>query len=140
FDRAKFLTEQEKASLKNALSDEQGGTGRKVFREDGFREVITDAQVWTLSIMTILIVIPSGVMTTFSATLILGFGYTSKEAALLNMPSGVISIFATLLGTFAILYNFPRWLAICLLKVPALVGAGLMSFYNESQAGSLAGI
>ena len=139
-DRAKFLSEQEKAVLRNALSEEQGGNGRKVFRKAGIREAITDAQVWTLFIMTILIVIPSGVITTFSATLILGFGYTAKEAALLNMPSGVISIFATLLGTFAILYNFPRWLAICLLKVPALVGAGLMSFYNESQAGSLAGI
>lgn len=139
-DRAKFLTEQEKVVLKNALSEEQGGNGRKVFHKSGIREAITDAQVWTLFIMTILIVIPSGVITTFSATLILGFGYTSKEAALLNMPSGVISIFATLLGTFAILYNFPRWLAICLLKVPALIGAGLMSFYSESQAGSLAGI
>lgn len=139
-DRATFLTEQEKAVLRNALSQDQGGNGRKVFHKSGIREAITDAQVWILFLMTILIVIPSGVITTFSATLILGFGYTSKEAALLNMPSGIISIFATLLGTFAVLYNFPRWLAICLLKVPSLVGAGLMSFYNESQAGSLAGI
>lgn len=139
-DRARFLTEQEKVMLENALWEDQAGNGRKVFLKSGIREAITDSQVWILFLMTILIVIPSGVITTFSATLILGFGYTSKEAALLNMPSGVISIIATILGTFAILRNFPRWLAICLLKVPALVGAGLMSFYSESQAGSLAGI
>lgn len=139
-DQARFLSEQEKVVLKNHLSDEEGGNGRKVFHKSGVQEALMDAQVWILFLMAVLIVIPSGVITTFSATLILGFGYTSKEAALLNMPSGVISIIATLLGTFAILYNFPRWLAICLLKVPALVGAGLMSFYNKSQSGSLAGI
>jgi hypothetical protein len=93
-----------------------------------------------LFFLTIFIVIPSGIITTFSATLIRGFGFTAKEAALLNMPSGVVSITASLLGTFAILYRFPRWLAIVLLNVPTLIGAGLMSFYTGSQAGALAGI
>lgn len=137
---AKFLSDQEKVILQEALSADQGGNGVKVFRRDGIWDAVKDLQVWLLFLNTILIVIPSGIITTFSATLIRGFGYTPKEAALLNMPSGLVSVFATILGTFAILYRFPRWLAICLLMIPTLAGAGLMSFYSSSQAGSLAGI
>ncbi|KAF7549928.1 hypothetical protein G7Z17_g6060 [Cylindrodendrum hubeiense] len=137
---AKFLTEEEKVVLQNALSNDQGGNGKKVFQMAGLREALMDLQVWLLFLNTILIVIPSGIITTFSATLIRGFGYTTKQSALLNMPSGVVSVSATLMGTFAILYDFPRWLGICILMVPTLIGAGLMSFYTESQAGSLAGI
>jgi MFS family permease len=138
-DKAKFLTVREKVLVEEALGRDQSGTGRKVFQLRGLIEAATDVQVWLLCINTILIVIPSGIITTFSATLIAGFGYPPKTAALLNMPSGVVSIVATLTGTYAILYNFPRWLAIVLLLVPTLIGAGLMSFAH-SQAGALAGI
>ncbi|KAK0385627.1 hypothetical protein NLU13_6804 [Sarocladium strictum] len=139
-EQSRFLSEEEKATLKTALAADSSGNGAKVFRASGVWAALKDLQVWLLFIATILIVIPSGIITTFSATLIRGFGYSPKEAALLNMPSGVVSVTATLLSTFAILYSFPRWLAICLLMVPTLIGAGLMSFYSSSQAGSLAGI
>ncbi|KZZ95544.1 Major facilitator superfamily domain, general substrate transporter [Moelleriella libera RCEF 2490] len=138
--QAKFLTEDEKSLLKTSLARDQAGNGRKVFQMRGLREAATDVQVWLLCLNTILIVIPSGIITTFSATLIAGFGYKPKTAALLNMPSGVVSVFSTLVGTCAILYDFPRWLAINLLLIPTLIGAGLMSFYSKSQAGALAGI
>ncbi|KAJ4249772.1 hypothetical protein NW762_012114 [Fusarium torreyae] len=137
---AKFLTDHEQVVLQEALSADQGGNGAKVFRAAGIWEAVKDLQVWLLFLNTILIVIPSGIITTFSATLIRGFGYSPKQAALLNMPSGVVSVAATLLSTFAILYGFPRWLGLCLLMVPTLIGAGLMSFYSDSQAGSLVGI
>ncbi|KAH6663980.1 major facilitator superfamily domain-containing protein [Plectosphaerella plurivora] len=139
-DAARFLDEDEKATLHDALAADHAGNGDKVFRASGIWDALKDLQVWLLFLNTILIVIPSGIITTFSATLIRGFGYTPKQTALLNIPSGVVSVFATLLSTFAILYQFPRWLALCLLAVPTLIGAGLMSFYSSSQAGSLAGI
>ncbi|KAH6962695.1 major facilitator superfamily domain-containing protein [Fusarium avenaceum] len=137
---AKFLTEHEQVVLQDALNADQGGNGAKIFHAAGIWEAAKDLQVWLLFLNTILIVIPSGIITTFSATLIRGFGYTPKQAALLNMPSGVVSVAATLLSTFAILYGFPRWLGLCFLMVPTLIGAGLMSFYSDSQAGSLVGI
>ncbi|CAJ0555036.1 Ff.00g135490.m01.CDS01 [Fusarium sp. VM40] len=137
---AKFLTEHEQVVLQDALNADQGGNGAKTFHAAGIWEAVEDLQVWLLFLNTILIVIPSGIITTFSATLIRGFGYSPKQAALLNMPSGVVSVAATLLSTFAILYGFPRWLGLCLLMVPTLIGAGLMSFYSDSQAGSLVGI
>ncbi|RGP81835.1 hypothetical protein FLONG3_32 [Fusarium longipes] len=137
---AKFLTEHEQLLLQDALMADQGGHEAKVFRRAGIWDALKDLQVWLLFLNTILIVIPSGIITTFSATLIRGFGYDTKQSALLNMPAGVVSVSATLLSTFAILYGFPRWLSLCLLMVPTLIGAGLMSFYSDSQAGSLAGI
>ncbi|KAF5638077.1 allantoate transport [Fusarium sp. NRRL 52700] len=137
---AKFLTQQEQIMLQEALDADQGGKSAKVFRRAGIWDALKDIQVWLLFLNTILIVIPSGIITTFSATLIRGFGYDPKQSALLNMPAGVVSVSATLLSTFAILYGFPRWLGLCLLMVPTLIGAGLMSFYSSSQAGSLAGI
>ena len=137
---ARFLSEGEMMLLEETLARDQAGNGKKVFRASGLVEAARDAQLWLLCLNTILIVIPSGIITTFSATLIRNFGYTPEVAALLNMPSGAVSILATLLGTYAILYDFPRWLAIWLLLVPTMVGAGLMSFYDQSQAGALAGI
>lgn len=140
-DSARFLNADEKASIHRKLALDQGGNGAKVFRPASLREVFLDLQVWLLLLLTILIVIPSGVITTFSATLIRGFGYDSKQSALLNMPSGIVSIMSTLLCTFAILRGFPRWLSIVLLLIPTVIGAGLMSFVDATnQPGKLAGI
>lgn len=140
-DSAKFLSAEEKACIHQKLALDQGGNGKKVFRAASLWELVADAQVWLLFLLTILIVIPSGVITTFSATLIRGFGYGPKQAALLNMPSGIVSIASTLMCTFAILRGFPRWLSIILLLIPTVIGAGLMSFIDaDNQAGKLAGI
>ncbi|KIW99684.1 uncharacterized protein Z518_11097 [Rhinocladiella mackenziei CBS 650.93] len=140
-ESARFLTAEEKQSIHRKLVLDQAGNGAKVFRLASLWEIFLDLQVWLLFLLTILIVIPSGVITTFSATLIRGFGYDSKQSALLNMPSGIVSIASTLLCTFAILRGFPRWLSIILLLIPTVIGAGLMSFISaDNQPGKLAGI
>jgi hypothetical protein len=57
------------------------------------------------------------------------------------MTSGVVSIFATILSTWAVSKRMPRWLSIIGLLIPALVGAALLSFEGLGHpAGSLAGI
>ncbi|OBT71040.1 hypothetical protein VF21_10625 [Pseudogymnoascus sp. 05NY08] len=140
-DSANFLTTSEKTAIHVKLTLDQGGNGAKVFRFSGLGEVLRDAQIWLLVLLTVLIVIPSGVVSTFSAVIIKGFGYNSKQAALLNMPSGVVSIFATMLSTYFILKGFPRWLSIILLLIPTAIGGGLMAFLDtKNLAGRLAGI
>ena len=140
-DSARFLNADEKASIHKKLARDQAGNGAKVFKRGSLWEIFTDLQILLLLILTILIAIPSGVITTFSATLLRGWKYSPKESALLNMPSGVVSICATMCGTYAILKGFPRWLSIVLLLVPTIIGAGLMSFANNSnQPAKLAGI
>lgn len=140
-ESAKFLAPAEKESLQRMLVLDQAGNGAKVFEWKGLAEVFLDPQVWLLTLLATLTVIPSGVITTFSAILIKGFGYGPKASSLLNMPSGVVSIIATCGSTYAVLKNIPRWISIIVILVPALIGAGLMSFLDESnQGGKLAGI
>lgn len=135
-----FLSDEEKYLLQSALLTDQAGNGKKIFSKTGLLEAFTDLQVWLLFLSTILNLIPSGFISTFSATVIHNVGFTSKQAALLNIPSGLVSILATLLATSAILYNLPRWLSLCLLMLPTLLGACLMSFNAQNRASSLAGI
>jgi hypothetical protein len=140
-ETAKFLSESEKIRIAQRLTDDSAGVGLKVFRWRSVLEAFGDLQTWMLVLLTILITIPSGVITTFSAILIKGFGYSSRESALLNMPSGIVSIVATMVSTYAISKGFSRWLAIDLLLLPTLLGSCLMSFLpSENQAGCLAGI
>ncbi|CAI7588924.1 unnamed protein product [Penicillium pancosmium] len=139
--KAKFLSEAEKQRISQRLSQDQAGVGNKVFRWRSVLEAFADMQTWLLVLLTILITIPSGVITTFSAILILGFGYNSKESALLNMPSGIVSIVSTMASTYAIAKGFSRWLAIDILLIPTLLGSCLMSFLpTENKGGCLAGI
>ncbi|CAG8083159.1 unnamed protein product [Penicillium salamii] len=140
-EKAHFLTEAEKQRISQRLTEDQSGAGSKVFRWHSVLEAFGDLQTWLLVLLTILITIPSGVITTFSAILIKGFGYSSKQSALLNMPSGIVSIVATMASTFAISKGFSRWLAIDVLLLPTLLGSCLMSFLpTDNQAGCLVGI
>ena len=140
-EKARFLTPEEKARIAQRLQDDTAGVGHKVVRWSSLLEALSDLQTWLLVLLTILTTIPSGVITTFSSILIKDFGYTSKESALLNMPSGVVSLAATMLTTWAIAKGYSRWLAIDTVLIPTLLGACLMSFLSKSnQAGCLAGI
>ncbi|KAL7924755.1 major facilitator superfamily domain-containing protein [Trichoderma austrokoningii] len=136
---AKFLTEHEKALVEEVLARDQAGSGKKVFHVSGIWDALTDLQVWLLFVNTILIVIPSGIITTFSATIVNSIVLTPTKSALLSMPAGVISIFATLAGCYAIYFNLPRWLSIIALMIPTIIGATLMSF-AKSKGGALAGV
>ena len=140
-EMANFLTQAEKERIAQRLHDDTAGVGRKVVRWSSLLEALSDLQTWLLVLLTILTTIPSGVITTFSSILIKDFGYTSKQSALLNMPSGVVSLAATMMTTWAIAKGYPRWLAIDTVLIPTLLGACLMSFLPKSkQAGCLAGI
>ena len=114
---------------------------QQVFRWRSLIETFADPQTWILCLMTCLISLPSGVITTYSSMLIRNFGFTPKEAALLNMPSGIVSIAFTILSTYVIARGWQRWVSIIACLIPTLVGASLMSFLPKTnQAGLLCGI
>ena len=127
-DSATFLSEHEKETLKRVLLLDQAGVGEHVFKRQGIWDAFADVQVWLLSLSTLLILMSSGVITTFSATLIAGFGYDSRQAALLNMPAGAVGIVTIAFATLAIYYGASRWVTFLVVSVPAITGAGLMSF------------
>jgi len=140
-EEATFLSGAEKEAIAQRLHDDHAGVGIKKLRTRSILETFLDLQTWLLCLLTILNVIPSGVITTYSAILIKNFGYNSKQAALLNMPSGIFTIIALASSTWVVRKGYQRWFAIILATVPTLLGACLMSFLPKSnKAGLLAGI
>lgn len=156
--KAKFLTDREKTALLNHVSVNQTGIENSHFKWTHLKEIFLDVQVWLMVLITVLVSPPgnppdgklltlcqisisSGVITTYSATLIAGFGYTRPQAALLNMPGGIVSIISTLSVGFGIRHTSNRWAWIVACCLPGMLGGGLMSFTNKRRkAALLAGI
>lgn len=80
-------------------------------------------------------------ITTYSATLILDFGFSPSHAALLNSPSGLVSIASALVVGYGIRRTSNRGAWIVAACIPGVIGGSLMSFlHTRHVAGLLAGI
>lgn len=117
--KARWLSNTEKVALLKHVSVNQTGIESRKFRLKEIVEALTDPQIYLLILSVVLLSVSSGVVTTYSATLIKNLGYLPKEAALMNMPSGVVSIFFTLLVGFGIRKQSHRWAWIIACIIPA---------------------
>ncbi|KAI5364729.1 Putative major facilitator superfamily, MFS transporter superfamily [Septoria linicola] len=140
--RAKFLTDAEKTALIHHVSVNQTGiTGHKIEWHQ-VRELFFDPQIWIIGFLSVLISCGSGILTIYATTIIKGFGFTSKEAALLNMPGGFIAIVSTLGAAVVIRYHLmQRWAISVVGYCLSLTGACLVAFAPHNNRGAqLAGI
>ncbi|KAF8251460.1 MFS general substrate transporter [Wilcoxina mikolae CBS 423.85] len=129
------------AAIKRVMDKNQTGIENRRFRVHHVVEALMDPQYWLLFILTILCSLSSGVISTYSTTLIRNFGFGAKTSALLNMPSGVVSITSTVMSTLAIGRCGKRWLWTIFLVIPGVIGGGMMSFLpGGNKAGLLIGI
>lgn len=137
---ARFLSRKEKVWAIERLRSNQTGVENKHFKWPQFVACFTDPQTYFLSLITLLSNIPNGFVSSFQAIVIKGFGYTSKETALLSIPSGAISVVSILLATtVAGRYN-QRGLNIVCLLITGIIGAALMAFLPAgNKAGKLIG-
>ncbi|GAA5914683.1 uncharacterized protein JCM6883_001039 [Sporobolomyces salmoneus] len=85
---ANFLTEREKLIALERVRDNQTGTRNKTFKWYQAREAVTDLKTWALVFLVMLSCIPNGGLASFNSILIKGFGYSSRDALLLNLPEG----------------------------------------------------
>ncbi|KAF1929735.1 MFS general substrate transporter [Didymella exigua CBS 183.55] len=139
--QARWLTGAEKLALLKHVSVNRTGIQSKTFQPRQLLEALTDPRLYFMVLAVILLSVSSGVLTTYSATLIRNLGYVPKRAALMNMPSSLVSIFFTLLAGFGIRKQSNRWLWIVLCIIPAIIGGALMPFLPVSnRRGCLAGI
>ncbi|OSS53969.1 hypothetical protein B5807_01780 [Epicoccum nigrum] len=139
--QAKWLTDAEKVALLKHVSVNRTGIQSRTFQPRQILDALTDPQLYLMILAVVLLSVSSGVVTTYSATLIRNLGYSPKRAALMNTPSGAISIFFTLLVGLGIRAQSNRWLWILLCILPAILGGALMSFLPLSnRTGCLAGI
>lgn len=136
---ASFLSDVEKLALLQHVSSNQTGIQNKRYKLSQMLEVLWDPQLWLLTLNAILVCVSSGVLSSYSSTLILTLGFTPREAALLNLPSGVVSIGAILAVGFGVRRTSHRWAWITACAVPGVAGGALMSF-ARGRAAPLAGI
>ncbi|KAF2653340.1 putative MFS transporter [Lophiostoma macrostomum CBS 122681] len=140
--QARFLTDMEKISLLNHIAVNKIGVRNQKLCPVEIREALADPQVWIFCLAGLFTASSSGIITTYSSTIIRNMGYTPKLAALLNMPSGFVSIVSTLFAGYAtrVTPGHHRWLWISVCALTAALGAALLSFLPPSKkAGLLAG-
>lgn len=138
---AGFLDEHERIALLKHVSINQTGIQNKHFQFSQLLELLADAQIWLMVILTVLTSVSSGVITTYSTTIIRNFGYSPSTSALLTMPSGIVSITSTLVVGFGIRNTSHRWAWIVACCIVGTTGGALMSFAPlDNHAALLAGI
>lgn len=85
--------------------------------------------------------ISAGIITTYSTTVIRNFGYSPPQAALLNMPGGIVTIIATVISGYFAGIQSKRWLWISILAMHAVLGSALMCFLPmKLKIGHLVGV
>lgn len=138
----KFLTHDEKIWAIERLRDNKTGIENKHFKSYQALECLKDPQTWLISLITISSNVPNGAVSSFQATIIKNFGYTSEETALLSIPSGVISIISVLSATyFAGRYNMRGPIIIAILLSGGVLGGALLAFGSDENKGAkLSGI
>lgn len=134
------LSQEEKFWAIERIRENQTGVENKHFKPAQVIECFSDPQTWLLSLVTISSNVPNGAVSSFQATIIKGFGYNSRQTALLQIPSGGVSIVSILIATYlAGRYN-QRGINVITLLIPGIIGAALMAFLPaDNKAGKLIG-
>jgi len=134
------LTPSEKVWAIERLRENQTGIENTHFKFYQVLECFKDPQTWMLSLITISSNVPNGAVSSYQATLIKSFGFDSKTTALLQLPSGCVSIISILIATYLAGRFDQRGLNIVSLLIPGALGGCLMAFLpGESKAGKLIG-
>lgn len=92
---------------------------------------------WLLFLSITLELVGSGVVTSYSATILTSFGYSPKASALLNMPSGAVNIISTLTYAFYVRYYGRRYLVIFVGSMIGTLGACLLSYLPHTNKAGL---
>ncbi|RMZ30757.1 hypothetical protein D0859_05156 [Hortaea werneckii] len=134
------LTHEQKVWAIERLRSNQTGVENKHFKPAQVVECFLDPQTWLLSLITISSNVPNGAVSSFQATIISGFGYDSKTAALLQIPSGGVSMVSILTATMLAGKFNHRSFHIVTLLMAGILGGCLMAFAPEgNKAGKLIG-
>jgi MFS family permease len=134
------LNDTQKFWAVERLRENQTGIENKHFKAYQVLECLRDPQTWMLALITISSNVPNGAVSSFQATIIKGFGYNSKTTALLQIPSGGVSIVSILTATYLAGRYDQRGLNVITLLIPGIIGGCLMAFLPaNNKAGKLIG-
>lgn len=137
------LSPSEKVAAIERVRGNQTGIENKIWKSYQFRETMLDIKTWLIVVIILAGNVPTGATGSFSSLLIKSFGYTSKQSALLNIPSGFVQALAVILASWAAGRGNARGFAIVALFLPGVLGGGLMAFLPSTsnyKAGKIVGI
>lgn len=129
---AKFLSEEEKVAALERVRLDQGGTHNKHIKKYQIVETFKDIRTWIMFIIIMCIGIPNGGNSAFSNIITKSFGWTSRQALLLDMPRAAIGGFAVVaVGWLSDRIN-DRMTLILIFTIPTLVGMIILTTMQYS--------
>ncbi|KAL1645419.1 hypothetical protein SLS58_003726 [Diplodia intermedia] len=139
---AVFLSKEEKYHLVKRVAGNKTGVASKEWKWEQAKEAFIDPKTWIIFFFNIAINIPNGGLTTFNSIIIANLGFSSVEASLLSMPTGVMST----LSAFVFSYAGAKWAnRRCLVTVAAcivpIVGTAVVyAVPRDNVGGQMVGI
>ncbi|KAF2225918.1 MFS transporter [Elsinoe ampelina] len=134
---AGLLSDVEKAAVLRSVESNRTGVVGRQFKVGQLVEMARDVQVWLLTCMVVLTCTPSGVISTYSATLIRSFGFSPKASVLLNIPGGAVAVIWTVVAHVGARQTNTRWLWVVFCCAPGILGGALMSFTPRANRAAL---
>ena len=138
------LTHAEKVLAVERVRGNQTGIENKRWKRGQAIECARDPQTWLLAVMEVSSSVPNGAVSSYQATIIKSFGYSSEQTALLQIGSGGVAVASILLACWLAGRNDrrgSRGVAIVVtLALGGVLGGALLAFLPaRNRGGKLAG-
>lgn len=129
-----FLSDKEKAQVIKRIKSNNQGFGSKTFKKKQLIEAVVDYRTWVFFLFGFCQSIPSGGLGNFASILLSSdFGYTSRQALYMNMPSGAVEIVGCILFGVFHKYFKSRLLIASFSQAVALMASCLLAFAHEKK-------
>ncbi|KAI9148287.1 major facilitator superfamily domain-containing protein [Paramyrothecium foliicola] len=136
---ARFLSDDERDSAIMRIKGNQTGAVKHEIQWNQVWEALTDVNAWLMFFIQLTSNIPNGGITTFGNMVIEGFGFSTLQVYLLNIPLGALLAISAIGGTYlAGKLQRSRCLITAGLTTLSLIGM-LMVYYVDNRGAQLAG-
>ncbi|WWC60049.1 uncharacterized protein I303_102612 [Kwoniella dejecticola CBS 10117] len=136
---AKFLTPQEKVIAVERLRDNNTGTKTSAWKWDQAKEAVLDPKTWIWGLMLSCMAIPSSGIGTFGTLITKGFGFSSFDTILFQMPPYVLTISFLLGGTWVMNKINLRFPVVAFFTLFPVAGAAALLYVPRDRPHALLG-
>ncbi|KAJ5769635.1 MFS allantoate transporter [Penicillium odoratum] len=126
---AGFLTERERYIVVHRMSSNRTGVKNTHLKREQIMEALLDVRIWLLVFAIFAHNMTNALQTTFMGIIIKGFGYSTYQAVLLNIPPSVIMGVAMVTISFTLSTKWgegKRILFIILCYIPGIISTAML--------------
>ncbi|TVY84112.1 putative transporter [Lachnellula suecica] len=138
---AKWLSEEERVVAVQRVLENKTGTKTRTFVKKQVLEALLDPKILLLGLISFVNAVASGGLS-FGSIIIKGFGYTSLQTSLMNMPLSFLQAVFTLLGGY-VQHKLPnaRLIVGSVAMIPPIIGTCLINqLQADNKWGRLVGV